>query len=107
MRSLIFAACLLACAPAAAQRVSRVNGGKLMTLCGSTDVKGCEAYLSGVADAVGELKDAHVACIPNSVTDRQMREVVLKLLHNEPQNLERPGGGLVLRAYAKAWPCNK
>ena len=107
MRVVILLA-LVAATPAAAQRVSKVDGNKLASLCRASDVKGCDAYVAGVADALGELReDAHVACIPVRVTTDQMRDVVLKYLHDEPQDRELPGGRLTMRALAKAWPCKK
>jgi hypothetical protein len=107
MRAVILLA-LVAATPAAAQRVSKVDGNKLMGLCRSTDVKGCDAYVAGVADALAEVRDdAHVACIPPRVTTDQMRDVVLKYLHDEPQDRQLPGGRLTVHALAKAWPCKK
>jgi len=108
MRLVLFAALVVSASPALAQRVSRVDGNKLMSLCRSSDVKGCDAYVAGVADALAEVRDdAHVACIPTRVTTDQLRDVVLKYLHDEPQDRELPGGRLAVHALAKAWPCRK
>lgn len=98
-------ACLLA-APAHAQRVSKVTGNSLLGLCSATDVKGCDAYVSGVADALAEAGETRAACIPASVTTQQLRDVVIKALRDQPQNREMPGGRLTVHAFEKAWPCH-
>jgi hypothetical protein len=108
-RVLALAFCALAAAPVAAQaqRVSKVNGNRLLSLCSASDVKGCDAYVAGVADALAEAGEIRQACIPVSVTTDQLRDVLLKYLHNEPENREMPGGRLAVRAFTKAWPCHK
>jgi hypothetical protein len=108
MRAVVLLILVAVAAPAAAQRVSKVDGNKLMSLCRSSDIKGCDGYVAGVADALAEVReDAHVACIPARVTNEQLRDVVLKYLHDEPQYRQLPGGHLAVHAFAKAWPCKK
>jgi hypothetical protein len=113
MRALVLAALLaavpamflLSAAPAAGQRVTKLDGNKLLALCSGKNSVGCEAYLDGVADAMAEEPTPRRACIPAAVTTAQLHDVVLKLLHNEPQKRELPAGRIVVHAYAKAFPC--
>jgi hypothetical protein len=98
-------AALLAAVPAAAQRVTKIDGNKLMSLCSGKNGVGCEAYLDGVADAMAEEPMPRRACIPRNVTTAQLHDVVLKLLHDEPEKRELPAARIVVHAYATAFPC--
>ncbi len=82
MRRALLALALLAALPAQAQRVSKVNGTKLMAICGGQ------------------------ACIPAVVTGAQLRDVVLKLLRGAPEKRELPAARIVLHAYKTAFPCH-
>lgn len=110
--SLWIAACLSVCggmmlAPAAwAQRESNVNGSKLLSLCTAATPANCDAYLSGAADAMAAAANT-AACIPVAVTGRQLRDVVLKYLHDHPRDLQLKAGTLTTRAYAGAFACRK
>ena len=94
-------------APAAhAQRVSRIDGNKLLGYCSAKATIGCDAYLDGIADGIeagGRAKAE--ACIPGPVTTAQMRDVVVKYLRSNPQTREMKAGVLVTRAFAAAFPC--
>lgn len=91
--------------PAAAQRVSKIDGTRLVELCTGRNVAGCDAYVSGVADAIAEL-DRRKACIPPAVTGAQLREVVVKFIRSRPENRQLPAGALTVRAFAAAWRCS-
>ena len=97
---------LVAALPAHAQRVSQINGSRLMALCRTTELAGCDAYLAGVADAIAEEPPPHLACIPSVVTAAQLRAVVLKLIHDEPDKRELPAAEIVVHAYGKAFACH-
>jgi len=106
MKSIILTACLLA-TPVAAH-AAHLDGNALMAKCSTGDTKGCFIYLEGFNAALSEFPIAgRPACVPEGVTGSQMRDVVLKLLRDEPQNRERPAARLIMRAFAKAWPCVK
>ena len=93
---------------ALAQRESNVNGSKLLGFCTSSATANCDAYLSGVADAIAAGGPSHAeACIPTAVTGKQLREVVVKYLHDHPQDLQLKAGTLTLHAYAGAFACRK
>ena len=106
MKRMMLATALLA-APAAAH-AARLDGNALMAKCSTADTKGCFIYLEGFNAALSEFPiSGRPACVPEGVTGSQMRDVVLKLLRDEPQNRERPAARLIMRAFAKAWPCVK
>lgn len=91
-----------------AQRESRVDGNKLLGFCTAKATANCDAYLSGVADAIAAQGKEHaMACIPVAVTGSQLRAVVVKYLHDHPQDRELKAGTLTTRAYAEAFSCKK
>jgi hypothetical protein len=100
-------ACLLVCGAAHAQRISKVNGSRLLTLCsgGAGRTSECDAYLSGVADAYAVAGKPGGVCIPLPVTGVQLRLVATKYLHDHPQDLERPAGEIASHAFMAAFPC--
>jgi hypothetical protein len=100
-----FLAAMLASTGAPAQRLSKVNGSKLLSLCSSGRTENCDAYLSGVADAYAEVGRPGGICIPIPVTGVQLRLVVVKYMHDHPQELEQPGGVLTSHALTAAFPC--
>jgi hypothetical protein len=104
--ALALVAASVAVGPARAQRVSKVDGNKLLALCSGTDIKGCDAYLAGVGDAMAEEPAPRRACIPPRVTGTQLRDVVIKFLREEPAKRELSGGSLTVHAFAKAFPCH-
>jgi len=107
MKPALFGLMLLAAGTAQAQRISKVDGNRLLTICTTTSPAECDAYLAGVADAIeagGRAKAA--ACIPKAVTGVQLRDVVIKYIHSNPQTRELKGGLLTFRAYAAAFPCH-
>ncbi len=100
----ILAAVLISGA-AQAQRISKVNGSKLLSFCSAGRTVDCDAYLSGVADAYAEQGKTAGICIPQAVTGVQMRLVVTKYLHDHPQELELPAGQVATHAFAGAFAC--
>jgi hypothetical protein len=106
IRKTVMLLALAAALPAHAQRVSQINGNRLMALCRTAELAGCDAYLAGVADAIAEEPPPHIACIPPVVTAAQLRAVVLKLLHDEPDKRALPAVEVVIHAYEKAFACH-
>ncbi len=97
-------ACLVIAGTAQAQRISKVNGSKLLTMCSAGRTTECDAYLSGVADAYAAGKVGGV-CIPTAVTGVQLRLVATKYMHDHPQDLELPAGEIASHAFMAAFPC--
>jgi hypothetical protein len=98
-------ACLLLAGAAHAQRISKVNGSKLLTLCTAGRPTDCDAYLSGVADAFASAGKVGGVCIPVAVTGLQLRLVATRYLHDHPQELELPAGDIATHAFKAAFPC--
>ena len=107
MIRIVFAtAALLAASPAMAQRVSTIDGNKLLGFCTSKTPDGCDAYISGVADTIAaEGKAKAPACIPPAVTGTQLRDVVIKFIKSHPETRQLKAGVLTIRALSAAFPC--
>ena len=52
MKAVLVSALVVVAGGAQAQRVSKVDGGHLMTFCTAHDVGQCDGYLAGFADAI-------------------------------------------------------
>jgi hypothetical protein len=97
---------MAACGAAHAQRVSKVDGNRLLAMCTTKSAGECDAYLSGVSDTIeAEGRARAPACIPTAVTGNQMRDVVIKYIHDNPQSRELKAGLLTIKALSAAFPC--
>lgn len=101
-------------APARAQRLSRVTGGQLVRLCTARETTGCDAYVSGVADAIDLLQrqspEPHdamrmVACIPPSVTGQGLRAAVVGYGQGHEGEQKLPAAVMVASALKANYPC--
>ncbi len=91
---------------AQAQRVSNVDGRKLMAACTARQASACDAYLDGFADAIAQGGRSHaLACVPRAATGTELRDVVLKWLRENPQAQSQKAGQIAGSALAKAYPC--
>lgn len=91
---------------AQAQRVSKVDGNRLLAMCSTKAPGECDAYLSGVADTIEAQGRAKAeACIPTTVTGTQLRDVVVKYLRGNPQSRQIKAGALTIKAFSAAFPC--
>ena len=90
---------------AAAQRVSAVDGNKLLGFCTAKATVGCDAYISGVADAIAAQEASKPACIPPAVTGTQLRDVTIKYFRAHPESRQLKAGALTIRALSQAFPC--
>jgi hypothetical protein len=107
-RLLLAAALAFICGNAQAQRESNVSGSKLLGFCTAKVPVNCDAYISGVADAIAAEGQAHaIACIPVAVTGTQLRDVLIKFLHDHPEKLQLKAGLLTTRAFAEAFACHR
>jgi len=121
-RGILIAALLLSPLAAHAQRMSKITGGELLSICSASQfsnakVQNCEAYLDGVADTVAGFmrfgpKDAHgkplenEICIPPAVTAKDLRLGVIKALHQQPNLQARLAVEAVHRIFHQIYPCN-
>ncbi len=101
-------ACVAVAGTAHAQRESRVTGAKLLSLCTASNTANCDAYLSGIGDAVAAGGPAHAAfCIPDAVTGKQLRDVAVKFMREHPQEMELKAGTIATHAFTAAFACKK
>ncbi len=106
---------LLALSPGArAQRVSPVNGAKLLSLCTARSPTPCDAYISGIADAAattdavaGQTGRSLGICVPSQVTGVQLRQTVVASLKAHPEDNARAAVELVMRALKSSYACDK
>ena len=101
---------LMAVAGAAhAQRVSKVSARVLMTACSSSKQADlCDAYLDGFTDAIrANGQDHALACIPQTVSGTELRDVVLHWLRDNPEAQHDTGEKIARLALQKAYPCHK
>ncbi|WP_130731682.1 Rap1a/Tai family immunity protein [Komagataeibacter xylinus] len=110
-------AAALPVAQASAQRVSRLSGEQLGSLCTKPAGTGiCDSYISGVADA-GALdhlfernaqkddKDAAAFCITPATPTADMRGKVVNWMKAHRDGLNRPAGEVVFTALHESYPC--
>ena len=67
----------------------------------------CAGFINGVVDVHGEKTTiyGHRACLPLSVTIRELRTIVVKWLEDHPGKRRLVAHGLVGRALSEAFPC--
>jgi len=107
MKKILALAVLSVVALPQASWAGRFDGNALMARCSGPDPKLCEVYLDGFAAALTQIApDVRHACLPDSVTSAQMKDVLLKYLRNEPEHRDWVAAKLTLHAFAKAWPCH-
>jgi Rap1a immunity proteins len=94
---------------AQAQRVSTVDGNKLLSICtrAQNALAPCDGYINGVADGAMAIaaEGKPQLCIPQATTGVQMRETTVKWLRAHPDEGKRQAGELVVRALREAYPC--
>ncbi|GBQ91671.1 hypothetical protein AA13595_3156 [Gluconacetobacter johannae DSM 13595] len=101
---------------ALAQRVSNLQGGRFLQLCTRAPSIGiCDAYISGLADAValthvydrneGDKTAPTGFCVASGVTSTDMRTKVVAWLKGHTDKLNSPVGGLVFTALHESYPC--
>ena len=105
---------------AQAERYSKVDGNKLISLCTSRDksvVADCTSYIEGVSDSVSFYQDVRpvdgskggklpaYVCVPTATTGVQMRETVVSWAKANPDKLGLQASGVVIRALHAAFKC--
>jgi len=88
------------------------SGGALLEICTSTDATStaaCRTYIHGVAETLHIWLDVDPetvrACIPASVSEDQLKDVLVRYLKKK-QNIDGWSGAMVMvRAWAEEWPC--
>ena len=104
---------LLAMSTASPGHAGYYAGSNLFTYCESElihDQNSCRRYLSGISDAQDtlyrlELLTDRAFCIPDRITNEQLREVFIKYADEHPQDLELVASGMAINAFRMAYPC--
>jgi hypothetical protein len=97
--------------PARADVHSFVLGNKLYGWCvddGETAQAACVQYIVGVADTEAQhemFKASPWACMPDNLTDGQLRDLVIKYLRDNPAIRHNSAANLVIFALKGAFPC--
>ena len=90
------------------------SGNNLLEMCGSSDrsLNGvCVGYIEAIVDAMHIVQDSGGtvngwrACIPQGVTVRRLRDLVIRFLRAHPELRPRAAIDLVTNALAEAFPC--
>ena len=113
MKRIIVLALVICAVPMTArpQSVSNLSGNQLYQQCNAARYSAyrffCVGYVVGFRDGVGRERsgEAKDVCIPASVSNEQLSDVVLRALKNAPETRHKYAGSLVTDAFAKAWPC--
>ncbi|GAN85669.1 hypothetical protein LU298_05765 [Komagataeibacter intermedius] len=104
-------------AHASAQRVSRLTGEQLGSLCTKPTGTGiCDAYISGVADAGAldhlfernaekDTRDVAAFCIAPAAATADIRGKVVGWMKDHRDGLSRPAGEVVFTALHESYPC--
>jgi hypothetical protein len=92
------------------------DGNGLLQLC-AADNQGeallCTGYIGGVVDGFRVYPPgdncksvaASFYCVPESVTQGQIKDVIVDYLKNHPATRHDPSLGLIVSALKAAWPC--
>jgi Rap1a immunity proteins len=104
--AVVLAGMLSTVAPSVA-RADRVGGNDLFKFCSANPDLTCLAYTVAIADALSapNVINGYRACIPLSVTNGQVRDVVLLYMKQHPEKRHYGAAGLVAGALAEAFPC--
>ena len=87
---------------------SFMTGNDLLRRC-ETNYAECAAYVGGVADFLNLMQTRgdlpHKACVPANADLRQLTDVAVKALRDDPASRNQGAAGLVAVAFADAFPC--
>ena len=69
----------------------------------------CVGYIEGVIDdwRTRNRVSGHAQCLPAGVTEKQVQDVVVKLLVTTPEARDSPADQIIVYAVIKAWACLK
>jgi hypothetical protein len=86
------------------------DGNKLYAVCTSSapaDQIKCAGYVEGVADYLDwvRLDQNKPQCVPADAVAKQVVDVVVNLLRNQPEVRSYNGPSVVVAAVMKAWNC--
>lgn len=107
----------IALCPSAADAQQLPNfdtGNGVLAVCGSDSIQEqvrCAAYINGLAQGQALMavrdKSPQIFCIPETATNGQAVEIVVKYLKANPEMRHRLGSLLITIALRDAFPCDK
>ncbi len=114
IRATLFIGLLAVSSAASADYPHNMNAGVLRADCELLDRASqvrCEAFLMGVVDTVAALTfseklDHNFYCIPERVTEIQLRQAFVEYVAAENVKNSDPGADVALGAFGRAFPCN-
>jgi hypothetical protein len=87
------------------------SGNSLYELCLTEPPVKCAGYIEGIVDAnnlvTASLRKSPMLCIPKGVTLRQLVDVVLQYLRDNPSDRHYAAAGEVVLALGGGFPCAK
>jgi hypothetical protein len=106
----IFLILMVASVPALGQVNAIQNGNKLYSFMTSPELTlktYAEGYAAGIADASGGIFAVmgYRFCMPISVTDAQLSDIVRLWLERHPEQRHYAASALVVQALVEAFPC--
>jgi hypothetical protein len=104
--------------PGTSERFHFHTGNDLLSLCtGDVEAKTqCDSYILGVVDAIGTLQSNRGAddksfwkytsvCLPFEANVKQVIDVVIKYLTENPEIRDQKASQIIIRAMIKTWGC--
>jgi hypothetical protein len=86
-----------------------VDGNGLLDQCEKKYSDFCHGYLAGIADALatesGVVYPEFTICLPDKTNTRQLVDVVMKGLKDNPQDRTYTAASVASEYLRKAWPC--
>ena len=62
-----------------------------------------EGYIKGIVDS----SSGRLFCLPDGVTYKQLGDITLQSLENEPENRHHTASLIIIRAFGQKFPCAK
>jgi hypothetical protein len=87
-----------------------LTGNELFRYCSGASLDVCNAYISGVADAVGVFNTIGVGklfCVPSQAAGSQVIDVATQYLTAHPETRHLGAAGEVVQALQRAFPCKE
>jgi uncharacterized protein YraI len=92
---------------------TEIDGNVILYACTASDPKNssfCHIYMTAVADSLafmrGVLKDNFPICVTGNITSRQLGDVVVKYIRDNPRDRHLNAATIAALAFKDAWPCN-
>jgi len=91
-----------------------IDGNMILYACTSTDPKNrgfCHVYMTAVSDTLAfmrtVIKDQFPICVNGNITSRQLADVVVKYIRDNPKDRHLNAATISALAFRDAWPCSR